>query len=41
MSTRHIHALKFILSTKSIIQYYSKTKYKMYELTKNKYDNTF
>ena len=32
---------KIQLSTKLIIQHYSKTKYKMHELTQNKYDNAF
>ena len=32
---------KIQLSTKLIIQHYSKTKYKMHELSQNKYDNTF
>ena len=32
---------KIQLSTKLIIQHYSKTKYKMHELTQNKYDNVF
>ena len=33
--------IKIHLSTKLIIQRYSETRYKMYELTQNKYDNTF
>ena len=32
---------KIQLSTKLIIQHYSKTKYKMHELSQNKYDNAF
>ena len=32
---------KIQLSTKLIIQHYSKTKYKMHELSQNKYDNSF
>ena len=32
---------KIQLSTKLIIQHYSKTNYKMHELTQNKYDNAF
>ena len=38
---KQIHAMKIQLSTKLIIQHYSKTKYKMHELTQNKYDNAF
>ena len=34
-------SIKIQLSTKLIIQNYSKTNYKMHELTHNKYDNTF
>ena len=33
--------IKIQLSTKLIIQHYSKTNYKMHELTQNKYDNAF
>ena len=32
---------KIQLSIKLIIHHYSKTKYKMYELNQNKYDNAF
>ena len=32
---------KIQLSTKLIIHRYSKTKYKIHELTQNKYDNAF
>ena len=32
---------KIQLSTKLIIQHYSKTKYKIHELSQNKYDNAF
>ena len=33
--------MKFQLSTKLIIQNYSKTEYKMHELSQNKYNNAF
>ena len=33
--------IKIQLSTKLIIQYYSKINYKMHDITQNKYDNTF